>query len=60
MVENLRDQMYNKQEIDLKMHTMENRIKDMQGIMQAMDHSMKKMKRSVSSFAFWPCFNQNF
>ena len=47
MLENLRGQMYNRQEIDLKMHHMENRIKDMQGIVQAMDHSMKKMKRNV-------------
>ncbi|XP_053395477.1 peroxidasin-like isoform X2 [Mercenaria mercenaria] len=47
MLENLRGQMYNRQEIDLKMHHMENRLKDMQGIMQAMDHSMKKMKRNM-------------
>jgi hypothetical protein len=59
MLENIREQMYNRQEIDIKMHDMENRLKDMQGIMQAMDHSMKKMKRNVNTYNIIKVIVQN-
>lgn len=46
--QNFRQQVYNKQEVDTKMHIVENKIQEMEGLVHSMEHSMKKMKRHVS------------
>lgn len=46
-LENFRKEIYNKQEVDIQMNTIQNRVNDMEGIVHHMEHAMKKMKRSM-------------
>ena len=45
----LHDTFYSKQEVDQKMHDMNMRVREMKTLVDDMEHSMKKMKRNVSS-----------
>ena len=47
-LENFRKEIYNKQEVDIQLNNMQNKMKEMEGLVHHMEHAMKKMKRSVS------------
>ena len=62
-LENFRKEIFNKQEVDIKMNTMQNRMNDMEGLVHHtnMESSMgKKMKRSVSTRGIWKVLSMVF
>jgi len=46
-LDHFRDQVYNKQEVDLKMFQMENKLVEMENVVHDMEANMKKMKRHM-------------